>query len=390
MKGCFCPTENMHLLIFNFEPRLKSSTWVNCRLLLARPFQGGSTIFERFTDRARRIIVLAQEDARALSHNYIGTEHILLGLVHEGEGVAAQALSDLGVTDYRKVSDVVVEYTGEGNQSPSGHIPFTPRARKVLELSLREALQLGHNYIGTEHVLLGLIAVAKDDPGAVAAMVLAEVGVAPNEVRQAVIARLAATHNEAQATATFRTSVPKPKIQALRRAELDLLGEATTFTPFSVESVPAQREAVQWLGTEQSLAECAAFAPGKIYQADDDPLLLLAGVNGVQGWVQVPQNHWLLRHPGDPSDVWPVEEQYFATNFVDTDRPKRPSQPREDFTVVERTQLIDICEAKIKASQSTLWGRAFDTSQNSRSAAEWLADQILEVVQDIEAEAATS
>ena len=113
-------------------------------------------MFERFTDRARRVVVLAQEEARLLNHNYIGTEHILLGLIHEGEGVAARGLESLGI-NLEAVRSQVVEIIGQGSQAPSGHIPFTPRAKKVLELSLREALQLGHNYIGTEHILLGLI-----------------------------------------------------------------------------------------------------------------------------------------------------------------------------------------------------------------------------------------
>src|SRR5947209_3701811 len=113
-------------------------------------------MFERFTDRARRVVVLAQEEARMLNHNYIGTEHILLGLIHEGEGVAAKALESLGIS-LEAVRSQVEEIIGQGGSSPSGHIPFTPRAKKVLELSLREALQLGHNYIGTEHILLGLI-----------------------------------------------------------------------------------------------------------------------------------------------------------------------------------------------------------------------------------------
>jgi len=113
-------------------------------------------LFERFTDRARRVVVLAQEEARLLNHNYIGTEHILLGLIHEGEGVAAKALESLGIS-LEAVRSQVEEIIGQGGSSPSGHIPFTPRAKKVLELSLREALQLGHNYIGTEHILLGLI-----------------------------------------------------------------------------------------------------------------------------------------------------------------------------------------------------------------------------------------
>ena len=113
-------------------------------------------MFERFTDRARRVVVLAQEEARMLNHNYIGTEHILLGLIHEGEGVAAKALESLGIA-LEGVRAQVEEIIGQGQQSPSGHIPFTPRAKKVLELSLREALQLGHNYIGTEHILLALL-----------------------------------------------------------------------------------------------------------------------------------------------------------------------------------------------------------------------------------------
>ena len=108
-------------------------------------------MFERFTDRARRVVVLAQEEARMLNHNYIGTEHILLGLIHEGEGVAAKALESLGIS-LEAVRSQVEEIIGQGQQAPSGHIPFTPRAKKVLELSLREALQLGHNYIGTELV----------------------------------------------------------------------------------------------------------------------------------------------------------------------------------------------------------------------------------------------
>jgi len=139
-------------------------------------------MFERFTDRARRVVVLAQEEARMLNHNYIGTEHILLGLIHEGEGVAAKALESLGIS-LDGVRTQVTEIIGEGQQAPSGHIPFTPRAKKVLELSLREALQLGHNYIGTEHILLGLI---REGEG-VAAQVLTKMGADLNKVRQQVI-----------------------------------------------------------------------------------------------------------------------------------------------------------------------------------------------------------
>jgi ATP-dependent Clp protease ATP-binding subunit ClpC len=139
-------------------------------------------MFERFTDRARRVVVLAQEEARMLNHNYIGTEHILLGLIHEGEGVAAKALESLGISQ-EAVRSQVEEIIGQGQQAPSGHIPFTPRAKKVLELSLREALQLGHNYIGTEHILLGLL---REGEG-VAAQVLVKLGADLNRVRQQVI-----------------------------------------------------------------------------------------------------------------------------------------------------------------------------------------------------------
>ena len=139
-------------------------------------------MFERFTDRARRVVVLAQEEARMLNHNYIGTEHILLGLIHEGEGVAAKALESLGIS-LEAVRQQVEEIIGQGQSAPTGHIPFTPRAKKVLELSLREALQLGHNYIGTEHILLGLI---REGEG-VAAQVLQKLGADLNRVRQQVI-----------------------------------------------------------------------------------------------------------------------------------------------------------------------------------------------------------
>jgi ATP-dependent Clp protease ATP-binding subunit ClpC len=139
-------------------------------------------MFERFTDRARRVVVLAQEEARMLNHNYIGTEHILLGLIHEGEGVAAKALESLGIS-LEAVRQQVEEIIGQGQQAPSGHIPFTPRAKKVLELSLREAQRLGHNYIGTEHILLGLI---REGEG-VAAQVLVKLGADLSRVRQQVI-----------------------------------------------------------------------------------------------------------------------------------------------------------------------------------------------------------
>ena len=139
-------------------------------------------MFERFTDRSRRVVVLAQEEARMLNHNYIGTEHILLGLIRESDGLAARALESLEIS-LGAVRQQVEEIIGQGQEAPTGPVPFTPRAKKVLALSLRESLQLGHNYIGTEHILLGLI---REGDG-VAAQVLVRLGADLNRVRQQVI-----------------------------------------------------------------------------------------------------------------------------------------------------------------------------------------------------------
>ncbi|HEY8450933.1 MAG TPA: ATP-dependent Clp protease ATP-binding subunit [Natronosporangium sp.] len=183
-------------------------------------------MFERFTDRARRVVVLAQEEARMLNHNYIGTEHILLGLIHEGEGVAAKALESLGIS-LEGVRQQVEEIIGQGQQAPSGHIPFTPRAKKVLELSLREALQLGHNYIGTEHILLGLI---REGEG-VAAQVLVKLGADLNRVRQQVIQLLSGYQGKEPAAAGASETAPSTSLvldqfgrnltQAAREGKLD-------------------------------------------------------------------------------------------------------------------------------------------------------------------------
>jgi hypothetical protein len=166
-------------------------------------------MFERFTDRARRVVVLAQEEARLLNHNYIGTEHILLGLIHEKEGVAARALTELGIS-LEAIRVEVVEIIGRGATAPSGHLPFTPRSKKVLELSLREALQLGHNYIGTEHILLGLI---REGEG-VAARVLVKLVGSRDRVRQQVIRVLAQAGPSAE--------------QVLPRGQVGLSQEAVT------------------------------------------------------------------------------------------------------------------------------------------------------------------
>jgi ATP-dependent Clp protease ATP-binding subunit ClpC len=162
-------------------------------------------MFERFTDRARRVVVLAQEEARMLNHNYIGTEHILLGLAHEGEGLAVKALEALDI-HLEAVRQQVEQIIGKGQQAPSGHIPFTPRAKKVLELSLRESLQLGHDYIGTEHILLGLI---REGDG-VAAQVLVRLGADLDQVRAEVIKLVHGARGEAERAVGPR---PSPAIR---------------------------------------------------------------------------------------------------------------------------------------------------------------------------------
>jgi ATP-dependent Clp protease ATP-binding subunit ClpA len=156
-------------------------------------------MFERFTDRARRVVVLAQEEARLLNHNYVGTEHLLLGLIHEGQGVAAKALESLGIR-LEAVRAQVEEIIGQGQGAPTGHVPFTPRAKKVLELSLRESKQLGHDYIGTEHILLGLI---REGEG-VAAQVLVRLGADLSRTRGQVIGLLSGSTGGVEAGARTR------------------------------------------------------------------------------------------------------------------------------------------------------------------------------------------
>jgi ATP-dependent Clp protease ATP-binding subunit ClpA len=173
-------------------------------------------MFERFTDRARRVIVLAQEEAALLNHDYIGTEHLLLGLAHEGQGVAAKALESLGIR-LEALRSQVEEAIGRGQRAPSGHVPFSPRAKKVLELSLRESQQLGHNYIGTEHILLGLV---REGEG-VAAQVLVKLGADLSRARRQVIQLLsgyAGGPEEAAGTRPVRPGVP----EELREAEEQL------------------------------------------------------------------------------------------------------------------------------------------------------------------------
>jgi len=177
-----------------------------------------AVVFERFTDKARAVIVLAQEEARKFNHNYIGTEHILLGLLDQDESLAATALHDLGV-DPDSVRTRVGEIIGYGDKAPAGHIPFTPRAKKVLELSLREALALKHDYIGTEHLLLGLL---REGEG-VGAQVLVSSGVALADAR-AEVERLVGERPEAEqrprAGAALSSILPRPLRMSRDRAEV--------------------------------------------------------------------------------------------------------------------------------------------------------------------------
>ena len=178
-------------------------------------------MFERFTDRARRIVVLAQEEARLLNHNYIGTEHLVLGLVSEGEGIAAQALAklDIKLADLRTDIEAII---GRGQHPPAGHIPFTPRAKKCLELSLREALQLGHNYIGTEHLILGVI---REGEG-VGCQVLEARGADLGNIRKAVIELLSQPVKDLPKKDRPPYVRPIPTLQAQIEARLDIASEA--------------------------------------------------------------------------------------------------------------------------------------------------------------------
>jgi ATP-dependent Clp protease ATP-binding subunit ClpA len=194
-------------------------------------------MFERFTDRARQTVVLAQEEARRLDHNYIGTEHLLLGMLRDADNVAARALRGLGIA-LEMVRTDVEQIVGRGDESPGGHIPFTPRAKKVLELSLREALQLGHNYIGTEHILLGLV---REGDG-LAAQVLVKRGATLPRVRKAVLDEVGRAGSERLAPHGRPRRTPAA-VQVVAAAD-ELAGSSPTGTHHLLEALARSEDSL--------------------------------------------------------------------------------------------------------------------------------------------------
>jgi ATP-dependent Clp protease ATP-binding subunit ClpA len=217
-------------------------------------------MFERFTDRARQAVELAHDEAMRLDHSYIGTEHLLLGLIREGEGVAAQALEALGIS-LDDVRQQVEQIIGQGQQAPSGQIPYTPRAKKVLELALREAKQLGHHYIGTEHLLLGLI---REGHG-VAAQVLTELGADLNRVRQQVIQLLHGYHGQRPVTVPAGTRLGQSRWkmrgrQAEIREHVEAIGSQLAAIEQRLGGGPEIGDLVRQIGQARRGKEAAASA----------------------------------------------------------------------------------------------------------------------------------
>ncbi len=245
-------------------------------------------MFERFTDRARRVVVLAQGEARRLDHNYIGTEHILLGLIHEGQGVAAKALESLGIS-LDAARQQVEEIIGQGQQAPSGHIPFTPRAKKVMELSLREALQLDHKYIGTEHILLGLI---REGDG-VAAQVLVSLGADLNRVRQQVIQLLHGYQGKEPASA--RSAARKLLLPEVWTIRLEAVEQRLADIEQRVGTGPDTSELDEQIATVRTEKEAAVDAQdfGQAASLRNREKELLASKTALQ-------EQWAAGHPALP------------------------------------------------------------------------------------------
>ena len=204
-------------------------------------------MFERFTERARQVVVLAQDEARALKHNYIGTEHILLGLLREEEGLAARVLESLDIT-VEEVRAQVARIVGQGDEVTTGQIPFTPRAKKVLELALREALSLGHNYIGTEHILLGLV---RENEG-VAARILLDFDADAEKIRNEIIRMLSGPGRRQQGAAARRRA-------RSRRARSCSTSSAAT----SRSRRPRASSTPSWGGRPRSSGSCRSSRAGR-------------------------------------------------------------------------------------------------------------------------------
>ena len=267
------------------------------------------SMFERFTDRARRVVVLAQEEARMFSHNYVGTEHILLALIREGGGVAAQALEPLGITE-EAARQQVEEIVGPGQPGPRrGHIPFTPRAKKVLQLSLREAIALGHGYIGTEHILLGLV---REGEG-VAIRVLNGLGVDPNRVRQQVIQLVSARRVQEEPGTGHDTGRGKRKLLSELRSRLDSLDWRLSVLEQRVGTSPdlaqLDQEITQVRSEKESAIDTQDFENAAVLR-DREQQLLGDKAARLQEWAALPSlsdevgrlRDLLRRHGIDPQD----------------------------------------------------------------------------------------
>ncbi len=267
------------------------------------------SMFERFTDRSRRVVVLAQEEARMLNHNYIGTEHILLALISEGGGVAAQALGSLGITE-EAVRQQVEEIIGRSQQDPPrGHIPFTPRAKKTLQLSLREAIALGHGYIGTEHILLGLV---REDDG-VAVRVLNGLGADPNRVRQQVIRLVSARRVQEEPGTGRATGRGKRKLLSELRGRLDSLDWRLSVLEQRVGTSPdlaqLDQEITQVHSDKESAIDAQDFENAAVLR-DREQQLLGDKAARLQEWAALPSlsdeverlRDLLRRHGIDPQD----------------------------------------------------------------------------------------
>jgi Clp amino terminal domain, pathogenicity island component/UvrB/uvrC motif len=267
------------------------------------------SMFERFTDRARRVVVLAQEEARMLNHNYVGSEHILLGLIREDGGVAAQALGSLGVTEER-ARQQVEEVVGAGQTGPQrGHLPFTPQAKKILQLSLREAIALGHAYIGTEHILLGLV---RGDDGA-AIRVLNGLGVDPDRVRQQVIQLVSARRVQEEPGTGRVTGRGKRKMLSELRGRLDALDWRLSVLEQRVGASPdlarLDQEISQVRGDKESAIDAQDFENAAVLR-DREQQLLGDKAARLQEWAALPSlsdeverlRDLLRRHGIDPQD----------------------------------------------------------------------------------------